>query len=206
MQAGAALVDPRLAPRPRDRRRDILDAALALFNETGFVRTSIQDIAINAEASVGSIYHHFGGKAEIATALYVEGLRGYHEGLMRVLLADGQSAEETVRAIVSNHLSWVERDPPLARFLLSSRDPVVVGPTERGLHGMNRRVFEAVERWIDRQAEAGEIRKMSLGLFHAVVLGPSQEFARHWVSERAKESIDEAEPVLADAAWRAVRA
>ena len=203
---GHWLVDPRLTPKPPDRRRDILDAALRLFNDGGYVRTSIQDIALGAEASVGSIYHHFGGKEEIATALYVEGLAEYQRGLMAVLADDEGGAERTVRAIVAHHLRWVEDNTDLARFLLTSRDPAVTGLSERGLSGMNQRLFELVERWIARSADAGEIRRIPLTLFHAVVLGPSQEFARHWLAERTRTSIEEAEPVLADAAWKAVRA
>ncbi len=195
-----------MATATTPRRRDILDAALALFNDAGFVRTGIQDIARDAGASVGSIYHHFGGKEEIATALYVEGLTGYQRGLVAELEADRASAKEAGRAVVANHLRWVEGNRELARFLLTSRDPAVAGPTERGMEEANRQLFEAVQRWIERWAEAGEIRRLSLGLFHAVVLGSSQEFARHWVAGRARETIDEAEPVLADAAWKAVRA
>ena len=218
---GHWLVDPRLTPKPPDRRRDILDAALRLFNTGGYVRTSIQDIALGAEASVGSIYHHFGGKEEIATALYVEGLAEYQAGLMRILRDDllggagpeGREAaesrggaERTVRAIVAHHLRWVEDNTDLARFLLTSRDPAVTGPSEQGLSGMNQRLFELVERWIAHWADAGEIQRIPLTLFHAVVLGPSQEFARHWLEKRTRTSIEEAEPVLADAAWKAVRA
>ncbi|HEX2125260.1 MAG TPA: helix-turn-helix domain-containing protein, partial [Thermoleophilaceae bacterium] len=58
---------------PRGRRGDILDAALLLFNEAGYNLTSVQEIAEAAEASVGSVYHHFDGKEDIAGAIYVEG-------------------------------------------------------------------------------------------------------------------------------------
>jgi hypothetical protein len=100
----------------------------------------------------------------------------------------------------------VKRNRELARFLLTSRDPEVAGASDAELAGMNARIFEAVGSWIERWVAAGAIRPMPLSLFHAVVLGPSQEFARHWVAGRVKESIDEAERVLAEAAWKAVKA
>ena len=203
---GHWLVDPRLTPRPRPRRAAILDAALELFNEAGFARTSIQDIAQRAEASVGSIYHHFGGKEQIAAALYVESLRAYQRTLLAELQQPRAGAEEAVKALVANHLRWVERERERARFLLTSRDPAVVAASEPALEDMNQRVFDTVQVWIERWAGAGAIRRMPFNLFHSVVLGPSQEFARHWVAGRVKESIDEAAAVLADAAWRAVRA
>ena len=35
---------------------------------------------MRARASIGSIYHHFRSKEQLAAALYVEGLRDYQEG------------------------------------------------------------------------------------------------------------------------------
>jgi AcrR family transcriptional regulator len=189
----------------RGRRGDILDAALKLFNTAGYSLTGVQDIASEASASVGSIYHHFNGKEDIAAALYVEGLADYHRGLLHELQKERKTAEEAVKALVRNHLRWIERNRALATFLLTSRDPEVLGATVHDTRETNRRIFHAVNRWRDRWIEAGQIDDLPIGLFHSIVLGPSQEFARHWVAGRVQESIDEAEPVLAEAAWKAVR-
>jgi AcrR family transcriptional regulator len=196
----------RAAVQVSARPRAILAAALSLFNESGFGRTSIQDIAIRSEASVGSIYHHFGDKVGIAAALYVEGLVDYQRGLIRELTADHEDAEESVRAIVSHHLRWVEENRTMATFLLTSRDADVAAASEARLADFNESLFASVRRWTDRWADAGEIERLPLNMLHAVLLGPCQEFARHWLAGRANESIDEAERVLADAAWKAVRA
>jgi AcrR family transcriptional regulator len=191
---------------PRGRRGDILDAALRLFNEDGYTSTSVQVIAEEARASVGSVYHHFEGKEDIAAAIYEEGLRDYHRGLLRELRQEHGSAEEAVKGLVGNHLRWVKRNRELAEFLFTSRDPEVFGKTAPSVHGMNQHVLETVRRLIGRWVQAGEVQPLPIGLLHAVVLGPSQEFCRHWVARRTKESIDSAEPVLAEAAWKAVRA
>ena len=193
-------------PRPRPGRRgDIIDAALRLFVTSGYANTGVQDIAWEAQASVGSVYHHFDGKEDIAAAIYTEGLEDYHRGLSRELRHKRETAEEAVKALVRNHLRWVERNRELAHYLFTSRDPEVVGASKQRLRGMNERIFRAVRDWMRHWVEAGEIQDLPIGLFHAVVIGPSQEFARHWVAGRVKETIDEAEPVLADAAWKAVR-
>ena len=188
------------------RRGAILDAALELFNKRGFANVGISDIVARAGASVGSVYHHFGDKEGIAAAVYVEGMADYHRALLRELERDRATAEEAVKGLVRNHLRWVKRNRALARYLLTTRDPEVAGATGEALATMNRDVFHAVEEWLEAWAEAGEVRRLPLGLLHAVVLGPCQEFSRHWVAGRTKQSIDEAEPVLADAAWKAVRA
>jgi AcrR family transcriptional regulator len=191
---------------PRGRRGDILAAALVLFNEAGYSRASVQDIARAAEASVGSVYHHFEGKEDIAGAIYVEGLADYHRGLLRTLGRGEVSAEATIKAIVRHHLAWVRRNRELARFLFTSRDPEVVGTTFDELRGRNRQTFEAVRSALAPWVAAGDVQDLPIALLYPIVLGPSQEFSRHWVAGRVKQSIDRAEPVLAEAAWKAVRA
>jgi AcrR family transcriptional regulator len=188
----------------RARRGEILEAALRCFTRSGYARASIEDVVRESGASVGSIYHHFGGKEQLAAALYVEGLAGYQRGFVTTLEHDHANAEEAVKAVVAHHLRWVEANPELARFLLSSREAEVVEASRAALGELNRDVFAATRLWLGRWR--GALREMPFGLLHPVLIGPSQEFARHWLAGRVRESIDEAEPVLAEAAWKAVRA
>ena len=187
-----------------NRRATILDAALRCFTRSGYARTSIEDVVRESGASVGSIYHHFGGKEQLAAALYTDGLADYQRGFRAELEAEHVDAEEAVRGVVAYHLRWVEGNRDLARYLFSSREAEVVEASAAELAEMNRAVFAATKRWVERWS--GELRPLPLGLLHAVLIGPSQEFARHWVAGRMKETIDEVEPALAEAAWRAVRA
>jgi AcrR family transcriptional regulator len=189
----------------KSTREKILEAGLRLFNERGYARAGVHDIAAEAGASIGSVYHAFEGKEAIAAAIYVDGLADYQRALLRELESERRSAEEAVRGLVRNHLRWVEGNRALARYLLTSRDPEVAGATGEALAPMNQRVFHAVEEWMETWVEAGEVQRLPLGLLHAVLLGPSQEWSRHWVAGRTKETIDEAESVLAEAAWKAVR-
>jgi AcrR family transcriptional regulator len=188
------------------RRGDILNAALVLFNANGFTRTGVQDIAYEARASVGSVYHHFENKEDIAAALFVEGMREYQRGLFAALGPHHESAEKAIKGLVRHHLQWVERNRELARFLLTSRTPEVAAASDAELSRMNGAVFRQVREMLDRWVEAGEVRQLPISLLHSIVLGPAQEFARHWVTGGVKESIDKAEPVLAEAAWKAVKA
>src|SRR5215470_3712527 len=68
-----------------DRQRAILMAALDCFSTRGVSATTIEDIRAKSGASIGSIYHHFRSKENLAATLYVEGLREYHAGLLRAL-------------------------------------------------------------------------------------------------------------------------
>jgi|SRR4051812_39379655 AcrR family transcriptional regulator len=48
----------------------ILDAATDVFSARGFSAATMADIVGQSGASIGSIYHHFGGKKELFLAIY----------------------------------------------------------------------------------------------------------------------------------------
>ncbi len=50
----------------------ILAAAEEVFVEHGYTAATISDVIDRAGSSVGSIYHHFGGKAELFLALWTD--------------------------------------------------------------------------------------------------------------------------------------
>jgi AcrR family transcriptional regulator len=51
------------------RRQQIIDAALKIFAEKGFSKTTIKDISEAAGTSQGLMYHYFEGKEELLTAV-----------------------------------------------------------------------------------------------------------------------------------------
>jgi AcrR family transcriptional regulator len=182
-----------------DRKQEILDAALRGFAEKGLAGTTVEEVRRRSGASVGSIYHHFGDKEGIAAALYVDALRDYQAGLL-ALLDEGRDAESTVKALVRHHLRWVEADPDRARFLLSGRPPRAT----EAIAELNRNALGATAAWLDREVQAGRLAAMPIDVFYSVLIGPAQEFCRHWLEGRMRTSIRSAERWLAAAAWRAL--
>ena len=186
------------------RRQAILDAALDSFVAKGYAQTTIADVRERSGASIGSIYHHFGSKEEIAAAVYVDGLAGYQGELVRVL-ARNRDAEAGVKAVVRHHLRWVSRYPDLARYMRGSRPAEVVLASEGPLRELNRGFFAEVGEWLEHQHEAGRLRRLPTDLLYAILIGPSQEFSRHWLARRTKTSLTRASSELAEAAWQALR-
>lgn len=76
---GAMRHPPRLTGVNRQRRRwaksdatqqRILDGAIYVFREHGFTAATMSDVVAASGASIGSIYHHFGGKSELFLAIH----------------------------------------------------------------------------------------------------------------------------------------
>jgi AcrR family transcriptional regulator len=187
------------------RRETILATALECFAERGFAATTIEEIRNRSGASIGSIYHHFGGKEGLAAELYVEGLRSYQEGFLGALEPDAEP-EQAVRAIVRHHLGWVQSNPLLAQFLMNRRETELRVATEARVRELNRAFFPQVTAWVQRGVAAGKLRPLPAELLEPVLLGPCQEFARLWLSGRTRISLRRAKQELAEATWNAIRA
>ena len=56
--------------RAQATRATLLVAARDVFAESGFAQANIAEVVARAGASVGSLYHHFGGKADLYLALF----------------------------------------------------------------------------------------------------------------------------------------
>jgi AcrR family transcriptional regulator len=181
-----------------DRRQEILDAALRSFNEKGVAATTVDDVRRLSGASVGSLYHHFGGKDELAEELYLEILRDYQRGFLAVLGRE-RDAERGIKGIVRHHVRWVRRNPERARYLLRGRPP-----GSDAVRDLNRELFRATAAWLEPHVEAGRVRRLPLDLTYAIMAGPAQEYSRHWLEGRMRSSERVAERELADAAWRAL--
>jgi AcrR family transcriptional regulator len=186
------------------RRDAILAAALRLFTKKGYSDTSIDDLRKASGASVGSIYHHFGGKAGVAAALYADSLRGYQQGVLE-LIRQNPKPRDGVEGIVRHHLRWIAHHPEEARFLFGTRAAEVLLTSRKELRAMNRTFFKEVFGWLAEQGDAGGIRKVRRNLYFPLVIGPSQELARQWLDGLVEEPLEDAADVLAEAAWNALK-
>ncbi|RAY14387.1 TetR/AcrR family transcriptional regulator [Actinomadura craniellae] len=62
----------RVSDRGAATRGALLAAACDVFCEAGFAQAAVTDIVARAGASVGSLYHHFNGKADLYLTLFEE--------------------------------------------------------------------------------------------------------------------------------------
>lgn len=187
------------------RRRKILDAALQCFLERGFAAATAEEIRERSGASIGSIYHHFGGKEGLAGTLHVEGLRDYQAGFLRELQRH-RDARSGVQAVVRYHLRWVQQHADWARFLFHLREAEAVQAVKPEIREINRNFAAAVADWILPHMRNGVITPLPADVIGAVWIGPAQQFARQWLAGHATTTPQKATRVLAAAAWKSLRA
>lgn len=200
------MVEARLSRKQSSRRRrhQILDAALRCFLQHGVDATTIEQIRSTSGASLGSIYHHFQNKEDIALAVYAEAIEGYHDQVLASLRAH-HAAREGIVAMVCAHLDWVTSNPARSLYLTRVEMADASGPGAARIAEILRRFFEAVEAWFEPLVERGEIVRVDPGLYVPLALGPTASFARHWLAHRLDLQLDHVAETLGDAAWKALK-
>ena len=108
----AARSDPAEATRQR-----LLEAARHLFTRRGYFNTSIQDIRAASGLSIGSIYHHFSGKEEIARELFYATL-GQVEGDIQAIYQHYAGARERCYQVIRNLFETTEMAPEVMEYVL----------------------------------------------------------------------------------------
>jgi AcrR family transcriptional regulator len=106
---GSDAAPPRQWGRTAETRRAFLDAARAVFTEHGFSNATVTDVVSRANASNGSLYHHFGGKSELFLALWQEYQRSQEErASARVAQARKAGLQEPIALFAAGARGFLE--------------------------------------------------------------------------------------------------
>lgn len=186
------------------RKNEIIKAALECFTTSGTTQASINDICKKSNASSGSIYHHFGSKEQLAAAVYLEGIADYQEGYVRVL-ESCTDAKAGIYKVISYHLEWVEKKPDWARFIVRERHSSFMGDQENELNSLNQEFFKRISVWFRTHIASGAIRKLSPALYHAILMGPVQEYIKNYLLPHPKKDLNMIAEELGFCAWVALK-
>src|ERR1700674_4499474 len=104
------------ARRNARKREEILKAGLKVFAEKGFEGASMDDIALELEATKGLLYGHFKTKEEILNSILAE--NALVSGIESAMVApEGVSLTEAVRLGVGRALALMDANVELMRFI-----------------------------------------------------------------------------------------
>ncbi|MET8862377.1 helix-turn-helix domain-containing protein [Nonomuraea sp. NPDC004580] len=125
-------------------RDTLLRAARDVFLAKGYADATVADIVAASGVSVGSLYHHFGGKPGLFLALWEQFTRGQEERTARAAkAADGASERFLAGARAYLEGTWEQRE--VARLFLESDGPAEFTTLRRqrgwGWIGGNKRVL-----------------------------------------------------------------
>ena len=184
--------------KPKER---ILEASLTLFVEKGYFNTNIPDISKLSSCSVGSIYHHFVNKEEIAKELYQKGIDQFREALADEF-EDTLDLKTILRNMVITFLTFAETHATLSRYLWLSRHEEfltdkISKPTMVGFDNLGRKLTKLIKNGI----RSGEIPDIKAEIFWCIVFGIPQSYIRDWLEGYAIKLPHTVAPQLANACW-----
>jgi AcrR family transcriptional regulator len=188
---------------PRTR---ILNAALELFVDQGYFNTNVPNISSRSKCSVGSIYHHFLNKEEIAYTLYRDGIIQFRNALEESVDSVGsENLEKTIHAIVIAFLSFAEDHKVLSQYLWLARhneflDGNIAVPTRVGFDSFGRKLTKAIKSAI----RSDEIPPVKAEVFWSIVFGIPLSFVRDWLEGYTSSTPKEVFRLLASACWAAI--
>lgn len=191
---------------PIGARTRIDDAAEELFATRGFAATSMAEIAASAGVSNGSLFHHYPTKVHLAVQVWARAYLDKLELTSRPITEEA-THEAIVRAIVHGHAASIAAQPTRSLLLMTQEPPAAVAQRYVELHRSDATRFAAeVNRWLERAADDGAIRRLSFDTARALIIGPVNDLGRRWLLGRTAATPLEVVNVLADGAWAAVAA
>ncbi|MDA8368440.1 MAG: TetR/AcrR family transcriptional regulator [Nocardiopsaceae bacterium] len=134
----------RHSPRGAATRSALLDAAAHVFRTVGFARAGVTEVVAQAGASIGSLYHHFSGKADLYMALYEE---------------FQQRQQDRTHRAVTNARAAGETDPTRLMYTaarayldgcIDERETTVLFFSGDGPPGFDSQLRSRLREWTDR--------------------------------------------------------
>lgn len=164
-------------------RDDLLAAALVVFDDQGFERTTVAAICRASGVSNGSFFHAFASKEALGAALFLDALSRYHAALLAVLQR-GPGAQAGVQQLVSRHLNWVINQRPQARLLFEQARADWLVHIRAQQRETNEALRTGINGWRMPLVSAGHLVPLPDILFFSQVIGPAQLLCRAWLADR----------------------
>ncbi len=113
-----ALGQPATDQRREDKRRQILEAAIRVFAQTGFHKSRVSDVARAADVADGTIYLYFRSKDDILISIFEETMAQMIVDAQEVIEAlRDEGPLETLRRLAVFHMERVEEHSDVAKVL-----------------------------------------------------------------------------------------
>lgn len=188
---------------PRDR---ILAAALKLFVEQGYFNTNVPDLSRESKCSVGSIYHTFKSKEDVARELYMESIKAFR-GAIFGALHDEHRVEMVIKILVESFMEFSEINHQLSRYLwLCRHNEFLTGllnhPTMVGFDPLGRKLAKIIKSGM----RTGEIRVLESNVLWSIIFGIPLAYVRDWLDGYNDKKPSVVAASISDTCWRAIKA
>lgn len=172
-----------------EKRTEILESAAKLFSESGFERTTVDEIAAKANVGKGTIYLYFQNKEDIFLAIMEEGLAKLIN-LFKLITESGSFIQQ-MREIIMTHFKFIEDNQDFYKILLKEQVGLNLHHenTENNLTCLHQSLYELITNFIRKGMKEGYVKPGPLDSYVAAVSGMVSHTAFFWLITGGKDSL-----------------
>ena len=179
-------------------RQDLLDAALTVFSQKGYTAARLEDVARTAGVTRGAIYHHFGSKADLYSALIDEANQVGNSAIDRAINEGGTFIQVVTRILVYSFalLEEDQRFSEVTALLLTTPDVEVLSKRRSD---EAQELVDSISGFFRLIIEQGELRQdLDPQMAARAFLGYQYGLSSLWLFNRNAFSIKGSAPELAE--------
>ncbi len=173
-----------------DKMQQILEAAITVFSEAGFRKTTMQDVATQAGVGKGTIYLYFSSKEELLGKMLLMVLQDYlHQ--VQVIAAEEGSVKTRLEQLFLSYIEGAKKNRQKFKFLMQSS--VGMGESfKRKAVNTRTRIFEEIQELVQEGIDNGTIRPVDAATATHAISGAMDSLAASiiWRQERDEDAID----------------
>lgn len=137
-------------------RQRVLDAARDLFETKGYEETTVREIAVRAQVSVGSVFTTFASKGDILSQVMADRLEGLYGELDKVLPHLRGSTADRLRSMFAIHFAFETRRTKLFLAHIAAAYNWTLGPSSRP-YGKTPRLRQTVRDCLAEGVARGDV-------------------------------------------------
>ena len=107
----------RVTKSPKERRKELVDAAERLFLETGYDRTTVNDIVTEINVAKGTFYHYFKSKPEILGPIMEKNVAILEEEFRSIVGRDDLQTPDKLNEMLNCSFRWYKGKEQLLFFI-----------------------------------------------------------------------------------------
>lgn len=189
-----------------EKRMEILKAAVDLFSERGFERTTVDEIASRANVGKGTIYLYFENKEQIFIAILEAGIQRIIDRMDEILKESGDFRQR-LESMLKEHLQFAEDHREFYQVLIKERlNMKLIGDkdAQNRLLEKHHKTHIQLTEFMQIGIDQNQLRKGDPNIFAFAFSGIVSHFCFHWLTEGKDSCLVEQAPVILDLFYNGV--
>lgn len=169
------------------KRRRALEVAARAFNERGFYKTSLDDVAAELNVTKAALYYYFKNKDEILFECHTAAIQQITEAPLEGFRSDGSGLEK-VEEFVRRYVGMIVESFGRCLVLVGTQplEPANAAKCRKGRRGIN----DLLESLVQEGIEDGSIQARDAKVSAFLIFG-ALNWVAQWYSEKGRLSLED---------------